>query len=717
MRVPVQHTKWILCALALALLGLVAWLGQSDSSSETVARGPHGGGQRTSDESSRGAELELAATGEDDAPARNLGTGAARALRGRVVEANSGEGLADFAVTVLGAEGFATEVSSDERGRFLLDVPQPTSLRLRVACPYGWITVNAPSTVEPNAQGEYDEIVLRARAAGFAPLRVQLVDERTLEPVPFYLVRVGTRNGSRAEAWSDAQGVLSTDHELGEGTLLLFGYDSRHADAQESKAYWYREFEHHPLAEGATPETLPIPVGPTYRLELDAPREAPLERLAAVLTSTAPSHASAGMLQWSTLAYLRSRDGWWVRFPPRMFLRDRPGVLTLLSADGRWWGEGQVSTRQGIDPRMIAVRLERRAKVQGRTVDRSGESLANVHVALFGVDRSGEFRELERGRSSGNGLFEFTYLRSGRYVARAASPQTAAAQHEFTLSGQEDVEFEIVLDRVGSASIRGAVIAPDELGEIEAVNVTLRSAQGGGGVLETTAALSPGSRPRRFEFAFEDVSSGVYSVSASPIAQHPLDALTAQAQVLAPGPELTLELPRESEVRCVDLRAVDAKTGARLAGAQLDFVNHEMFSAPSKTSGKYIRCVAASPRDSDVVWVVTDDGYAPRFGALSELTFVNGEAQLELALERGWGARIEVLETDLTPAAGVDVLIDGERAARTDASGACVLQRATAPRSLELRRPGWRVELASQVTLRELARGESGFARLWIARE
>lgn len=716
MRFPAGIRSSSLIGLALALLALVLWLVRSDTRLDPQARGARGAEASVASATEPSAAFELEPQADAQATTRAASPSGARALRGRVVEANSGRGLENFDVRVRGADGSVAEVTSGEGGRFALDAPSEGALELRVICPYGWIALDTPRTLEPDAQGEYEELLIRARAAGFAPLHLLLVDERTGQAVPHYLVRVGAREGSRMDLWSDARGELRSAGELPEGPLLLFGYDSRHADSGpgESLAHWYREWRHAPLAPGAAPLELAIAVGPTYRLELDAPPNAPLERLGALISTHAPSYVGRGTLERRDLGHIRSNDGWWVRFPPWARSDPSPGVLTLLSFDGRWRGEAEVSTRLGIDPRTVSIRLEPHSRLLGRAVDRAGVALANVTIALFGENRAGELAELDQERSSGNGLFEFKFIPAGRYVVRGSSLQAFPGQVERQVSGYEDDEFELVLERVAApAKLRGVVLAPAELGELGSLVVSARSLRGVGEEFELELPSPSGEGLRRAPFAFEELPEGQYEIVAYANAEGPLWPVRASVEASAPGPELTLELPHASRVRCLEFTCIDAHSGEPLDDAALHFIRCQEAFLSRPDSPRASHCFVTD--DVNARWLARASGYVPRSGALSELEFVNGEARLEVALERGWGARIEVCEPDLAPAAAVELWVDGERAGLTDARGVCEFRRANAPRSLELRRPGWSLEVASEVALGELLRGEYGFARVWIS--
>ncbi len=716
MRLPIGVLGWTLLGLSFASLALVLWLASSEARFDASARTTREADSSSADARDGNAELAHSLPHDDGIAGRDARSSATRRLRGWVLDTSSGRGLAGCGVAFFGDGALAGETASDEAGRFALDVPPLRALRVRVICPYGWIPLNAPRTIEPDAEGEYEEVEIRVRMAGFSALHLQLVDELTREPVPHYLVRVGTRDGSRVDLWSDAGGVLMSEQSHPESTLLLFGYDSRHGDARESNALWYREFAHQPKFADEPPELLPIPVGPTYRLELDAPRDAPLERLAAFVSGFAPSHVGAHSLEWPNVAYVRSQDGLWVRFSPHIFQRERPGFLTLLSADGRWWGESAVSTGIGIDPRTTRVRLERRARILGRAVDRSGAGLANVGVALFGADRAGQFSELGAAKSSGNGLFEFTHLTGGRYVVRAASAQVRAARMELMLSGHEDLEFDFVLDLAAATSLLGVVHAPDTLEHVDSIHVSLRALHGHGEARATTLALASGEGRRRASFEFEAVAPGVYNLEAQAVSGRSDDwQFSASQIVLAPGPSITLELPGAANRRCVTLDATDARTGERVERADFELDERLELRFDRSQLSLFNTCFALSTPAEESLWIAGAPGYAPRVGRLSELPFSSGQARLEVSLERGWGALIEVCEPNLAPAAAVEVFIDGERVGRTDSAGVVVLQRAAAPRSLELRRAGWSVELASQVQLGALLRGETRRARVWIS--
>ena len=699
---------------ALLLAGALIWLSFAGS-------GPRvdGAAAESSGASARPfeppAELERVA---EDVPARTderrERDQSLNVLSGRVLDASSRAPLAEFGVVArVGGEVLA-ETSSDARGRFTFATGEADELALRVLAPYGWFVLDVPRKVRRNARGGFDEVVFLARPAGLAPLRLRLVDERTGEGVPHYFLRIGLADGARSPAWSNAEGVVVSEHPLREGTVLLFGYDIVHPDlaTTDSEPHWYREHHHAPREGTSEVEELRIPVGPTYLLELDAPAAAPRERLLARLGTRAFRFPSLESARAAGAAVVRTGAQPWVRFPPSVYPHAAPGVLTLFSSDGRWRGEAPVSTRLGVHPGTIAVSLERCATILGRAVDPTGAALPATEVELYAFDNNGGLLRVAAQRAGGNGLFEFPLLTAGRYWVRGTTAHARPAERELRLSSSEDLEFDLVLHpRPADAAVRGRVVTDRKLGARQ-VELVLRA---GAAKFERKLELSAdGDAP----FAFEGLVAGEYELTASVEWGDEDYQLSQQRRVSAPSSEVLLQFDGPEAWLAIELRARDRQTGESLS-AYVDVTPRcdvYDFSADISAFSKRTDFLFAPLDGADATWRVECPGYAPAWGPLSELTFVQRLAVLEVELSPGWGALLEVLGPGQSPLPQVEVLADGKPVATTDALGRTRVALAEKPARLELRRAGWRTELASAAAL-TASLDYGGALRVWMTQD
>jgi len=703
-----------LVCFALVLAGAVLWLAWSESGPRADGAAAESSGTAPPS-AAPPSSLERVA---EDAPAR----GADRrerdqslsVLSGRVLDANSRAPLADFGLLARVGGEVLGESASDARGRFALNVGESEQLTLRVLAPHGWFVLDSPRTLRRNTRGGFDEVVFLARPAGVAPLRLRLVDERTGDYVPHYFVRIGLADGARSPTWSNAEGVVVSEYAFHEGQVLLFGYDIVHPDlaTTDSEPHWYREHQHAPREGTSEVVELRIPVGPTYLLELDAPTAAPRERLLARVGSRAFRFPSLESARAAGAAVVRTGAQPWVRFPPSVYPRTDPGVLTLFSSDGRWRGEAAVSTRLGVHPGTIAVSLQRCATILGRAVDPTGAALPATEVELYAHDSNGGLARVAAQRAGGNGLFEFPLLAGGRYWVRGATTNARPAERELQLADGEDLEFDLVLHpRPADAAIRGRVVVARELGA-QQVGLVLRS---GAAQLESQLALSSAGDA---EFAFEALADGAYELMASVYSSDNDVELLQLRSVRAPTSDVLLHFNSQEARLAIQLRARDAQSG--------DDIFAKVHVAPQCSVFDFSVEISASSvqphyqfqpiDDADATWRVECRGYAPAWGPLSELNFVHGLAVLDVELTPGWGVLLEVFGPDATPLPQVEVLADGKRVATTDALGRARVGLATKPARLELRRAGWRTELASAAALTS-SLDYGGALRVWMTQD
>jgi hypothetical protein len=703
-----------LVCLALVLAGALLWLALRESGPRADGAAAESSGTslpsfEPTDELERVAEDAPARASERHERDQSLSV-----LSGRVLDANSRAPLAEFGVVAKAGGAVLAETASDARGRFTFAAGEADEIALRVLAPYGWFVLDAPRTVRRNARGGFDDVVFLARPAGVAPLRLRLVDERTGESVPQYLVRIGLAEGARSPAWSNAEGVVVSEHALREGTVLLFGYDIVHPDlaTTDSEPHWYREHHHAPRDGNSEVVELRIPVGPTYLLELDAPAAAPRERLLARLGSRAFRFPSLESARAAGAAVVRTGAQPWVRFPPNVYPHTDPGVLTLFSSDGRWRGEAHVSTRLGVHPGTIAVSLERCATILGRAVDPTSAALPATEVELYALDGHGGLARVAAQRAGGNGLFEFPLLAGGRYWVRGTTANARPAERELQLANGEDLEFDLVLHpRPADAAIRGRVVVAREFGA-QQVGLVLLS---GAAQLESQLELSSTGDA---EFAFEALAAGVYELMASVYSSENDVQLIQLRSVSAPTSDVLLHFNSQEARLAIQLRARDAQSGDDIFAnvhvtPQCSVVDFSLEVSASSAQPHY----QFLPIDgADATWRVECRGYAPAWGPLSELNFVHGLAVLDVELTPGWGVLLEVFGPDATPLPQVEVLADSKRVATTDALGRARVALAAKPARFELRRVGWRTELASAAALTS-SLDYGGALRVWMTQD
>lgn len=702
-----------LALLVLALAGLLAWL--------SVDGAPAAAGAVVESTFEHDAPSEAVLTlGEDveaesETSERSAEAGVATALAGRVLHATTGEPLAGFEVVARSGRDWLAADESDERGRFALRDVTFDRVSLSVTTPYGWAALDTPRKVARDERGEFPRVEILARESGFAPFRARLTNAETGERVPHYLVRIGTQQGSRESAWSDAEGLMLSEQKYPEGALMLFGYDivPPNTTGGEAKPHWYREVRHVPVDGEAAELDLAIAVGPTYHLDLDAPEDARRSPLFAAMARSGPFLPAPVRADSVSQSPLRWNDGCWVRFAPQMriFGAGR-NALAVASLDGRWYGEGTISTHRGIAPERVPITLLRRARLLGRAVDERGEGVARAHVTIY-RRQGADWRSLSTAETAANGLFDFPFAPAGTYLARGVSMGNEPAEAIFEAADGIDAEFELLMRRVSAlGEVSGVITAPEEV-ELEDAFVVLSSVRVSGRTQTQTPKFERSGGRQRAEFRFVDVPVDDYELRVSAYGDVALSVRPESLEFTAPREHISIEIERTSNPDCFSVRARDARTDKVLDWATLEVLAKGIESESSRLRVENTMCVTDARRAA-AEWIVWREGYVPVRGLVSQLPFSGDRAEISVALQPGWGAELEVLGPGFTPLEGAQVWIDGKPAGTADARGRLSLAREAAPGAFDLRYRDWRVELDSQPPLEDLRAGAAAYSRLWM---
>ena len=90
------------------------------------------------------------------------------------------------------------------------------------------------------------------------------------------------------------------------------------------------------------------------------------------------------------------------------------------------------------------------------------------------------------------------------------------------------------------------------------------------------------------------------------------------------------------------------------------------------------------PCNTPISWLIKAPGRAPEYGEMN-LEETRNSARIAPVLRAGWGEGLKVVHADGTPASGLTVLLDGEKAGLTDDKGTLTLRANQSPQHLSLR--------------------------------
>jgi hypothetical protein len=684
--------RW-LAALVLALgcvVAVVAWRWRA-SEADGAPRAIDGPDVQARMWNDAGPQPELSSAPSESTNARSA-RDVENGITGRVVNAQSGEGLGGFWVKLFDGGAQISDTNSDELGWFRLPPPPPTGGRVLVAAAWGWFVVDATQTVAWREDQRYPSLHFHARPANVAKLHAQLFDTRTGELVPHYLVDVATRDSSHEHLFTDDQGVFETSGEYPEGVLRLTFNDIIPPDeGANERRPCYRldlDFDGQP---SDTPRALQIPVGPTYFIEIEAPPEVDKNTLGVLLRA---SHTDDEGLPGGPRTPLRFNELTWARFRPEFvgWSESFPHVkLGVRSRDGLWYGESAVDSTVGIYSRRVPIQLEARGHMLGRVRERGGAPIAGATVTLRGLDQRDANRLRASMKSSGNGLFEFELLPPGRYLVSAISDSHDLATVEVSVLLGRRTEPEITLDRAAiGGAIAGRLVAP-HAPKYQGIKAAIWSRNPSGrSFSEPITMRSEGGRWIG-EFRFDDVPAGDYELSLTSVA----DVSPSYMRVSPPaeGLEFTLLDPRTP--LHVVFSAIDAKTGAAISPLSALLLSSGCDNSTWQLDREWNAIVHFGELDPGARWMVSADGYAAAWGDSSAITGLPAQPQVSAKLERGWGAEIVAFGPHFVPLEGVKIALDGEIVGATDADGVLRAQRSTKPSNVAAAYRDWHVDLDS----------------------
>lgn len=480
------------------------------------------------------------------------------------------------------------------------------------------------------------------------PFRARLIDAATGEPVPHYVVRLVADSGEEEQLESAADGTLQSGDVWPAGPLMLEALDL------EPGLGWHEQQERVQLMHvpSADPLEVEVRVGPTYRLATTLPAGLAPEDLEAELVPGKP-----GSLILAPHARLRAGAEPWVRYFPAAlhFPGAGPWSLVVRSDDGLWYGAAAVQRNPGVQPGLVALTLEARARLavrltrEGAPIEEGGASAPRVYLTGS--------TELAAGYTPG---LIFDHVVAGEYEVRVEDPRYRAATAKVELVAGATGEVVLDLEPLGGlASVAGVLRSDAGPLAIPYVAVMLVP-ESGGGALQLDLDLQ--GAWTEVPFRIEDVPPGSYELhvhapgyDANP---EPLPVAAGDEGIVAIfGAETVERIEFRVEVR-------DAMSDEPVRYASVTCWDGDGWSG-STALGRNTLTLEGRVGGSEE-WMIRAVGYQPWWGTQADL---DPEAATIVELNSGWGTVVRARDEAKQPLVGVAVLLDGVVAGKTGADG------------------------------------------------
>lgn len=486
---------------------------------------------------------------------------------------------------------------------------------------------------------------------------------------------------------------------------------------------------------------LPIAIGPTFRLRLEAGdlEESELWRARVVEVSRAGvEHA----WNWTNLC---GEDPLWFRYDnPQEPTYPGPGLrLEVLTESGIFRGSTELAyCITGLHPHIPTVYAsEQLALLIGVVIDEEGEPLKEIEVLAVRVDEptlAADSTGRVRVKTTRYGGFELPGLTPGEYDLRFRGARGAEVRLEgVSVPTGETTLADVVMQRTTFVgSIRGRLVGQ---GKIRA-QLHLRSIDGRpfaafdsvgpslSGIGYGFFYLPEEMKEHSFPFQFNDLPAGEYELEVLPLDGRPWSPRT---MLLSPPAE-GLVFTREEDTREAFFHVVDATSGREFEEFMLQLHPAHLFTPrahPQRCDEPYPLAVGQPQR-----WVVSAPGYVPARGDEGDFHDLRGRLVATVRLTPGWGATLVLRDHgklldgggtepwasylrpgETPPVPGVVVFVDGAQAGTSDARGVVHLRRDREPERIVLVGPGWTVLESDQFRGGRLM-GDAREVVVWLTR-
>lgn len=664
--------------------------------------------------------------------------------RGMVIEVGSERPIEGLTVRMRRGTTVLAETVTGVDGSFLLPRPEKKRPLVEIVTEE-WRLAPSVQRLDADQSRGLVELVFRAEHIVSETLRGILIDRRTDEPIPEFLLEARGPRGERTTTWTEADPTSGEDRvalefqpppkrvesiltgndgrfgstgrfEAGVLDLVLLDHPQSPARGRSpSEAARTVEYRHE-IDEGIPSREveLRIVIGPTYLLETDLPRGTAIEDFFATfpgplvaselhrLVGSDPDSPMArfygSALKQSALdsvAPLRRGERIWTRF--REPVIDYPGQvqdpsgareLHVRSRDGYWSAQATVSSVVGVYPRVVPMTLEARGVVEGAVVDSKGNPVPTAWIMLSSLSESTS--PSHQVGADANGRFEFRWLVPAEYEVAIETDRYGPWKSTVVVEGGSTEHLEARLrSRAPLGAVSGMLRSRTGRHRSKGGVLSLRSLENPDFFLLQTATYTSRNGEYVAEFAFKDVPNGRYELSLKP-----LDNLRWETRRMTVSPPAEgLEFLCEDDMPTFDFEflAIDAETGTPIEqswsivwqGSPLEDVRLDA----QWDTGVY----EDVPEQVALHWVLRAGGYRLATGDESTIRDRADHRVVEVGLVRGWGQIFKVTAREGSPIEGVHLYADGSPLGATDSLGMVSMDLDGKPHSLEFRYEGWHV--------------------------
>jgi RNA polymerase sigma factor (sigma-70 family) len=532
-----------------------------------------------------------------------------------------------------------------------------------------------------------------------------VLDTKSDAPLPNYAFRIRLDDDDEGELiWSDDEGNFESARTYTAGvelTLTMIDHPDLDYVIRTSRQVMIGSnavSTHRTWDPAQAPIELKALVGPTYSLALTAPPACDTTNLIGLLRLDenqpwGPVKASSqfrGPVREGTSPWLRF--GWTgVHLPT-----DRPWLLRIETPDGLWAGEAQVEAGDGVYPETTAITITPTAKLELGVATEA----ELVHPTVFLEPSTGGARRIMWGDGRvtlDDGRYEYRFqlgaVPAGAYSVLVSIEGLEQLKANVNLVAGEVLSHQIEVQHGPLLSyVRGELRS--ESGEYQE-SITLHLSNRVSGSWTTVMPRWEEQEGKWVApFAFDNLVAGEYDLIFYALGSYyRWDPLPVS--VTPPHEELVLTCHDTDPVRTLKIGVTDTDTGEALASSFSSITLEGCATAQMAIGGRGSSIFEKVPIGVPMEWWSVAEGYVPQWGDESAIGGTEAYKDIEyhvidVALQPGWGARVEARQLESgDPLEGVEVIIDGEIAGTTDATGCFEVTLEEKPGHIELRRNGW----------------------------
>ncbi|MEM9378601.1 MAG: RNA polymerase sigma factor [Planctomycetota bacterium] len=426
-------------------------------------------------------------------------------------------------------------------------------------------------------------------------------------------------------------------------------------------------------------------VGPTFRFAGTPPEGVVLEQVDARFGRDGDPFAKR------RVARLREGPRPWVRFPAAVarMRGDGPWPLRLSSPDGFWFAEVLVSRCAGVEPEPVELNFRSTGGIDFVVPARDqGAPVLAGAIRLFGPE-PGDTRCVRMSAANRENVAGVRELAPGTYRwSRGAlsgdvdvvGGEVARVEVERFAAG-ESFDAEVLVD---ARAVSAEAVAAEAFVLVDASDRHHVLYQ----ILSPDATRGDGWWRLRLDRIPDAVWTVVPIRATADIEWEPRSVL------LRPGGETPILVARPAgPLATLRVHVVDAATGEPISNARVGIGRVDSLpSTVETTNDEGIAVHTTTPGGTPSLLVVSASDYATE-GV--RITPDRSGSHVSVELHRGWRAPVRVFANEgLRPAEGIDVVVDGAVAGRTDVDGILWIEAAGPPGLVEvaLDTPGFEVD-------------------------